>query len=93
MIQGVEQQSGEGVPAATKRLPKAVSAAAFYDINSLKRPRNDTPHPSNPGSSKKRQQTEPQLNPLHAPYRTFKTQQAAFKFLDKQACSRILRHV
>lgn len=93
MIHGVEQQGGEGVRAATKRLPKAVSAAAFYDINSLKRPRADTPDPSNPGSSKKRQQTEPQLNPLHAPYRTFKTQQAAFEFLDKQACSRILRHV
>lgn len=90
-----QQRESEGVPAAARRLPKAVTAAAFYDANSLKRPRAASPHGCNPESaSSKRQQATPQpLNPLHAPYRTFKTQQAAFDFLDQQLCACILRHV
>lgn len=82
---------------ATRRLPKAVTAAEFFDVNSLKRvrPQAESDQDSSSPPARLRQRHSLQaaaLNPLHAPYRTFKTQQAAFDFLDKQSCRRILRY-
>jgi hypothetical protein len=71
------------------RAPKKIAAANFHNIGSLKRVR------CNQGSHdpvRKRQQTLYNFNPLHAPFEAgFKTQQAAFAYLDKQSCSKILR--
>lgn len=67
--------------------PKKVPASAFYDATSLKRLRPDQEVPS----SSRPKRAAQLFNPLHAPFKTFKTQAAAFEFLDAQACSSILR--
>jgi len=70
-----------------QRLPSKVRAAAFYDLNSLKR------HQVTQECLPAKKPRPPSFNPLHCCFKTFKTQQAAFDFLDKQTCAPILRCV
>jgi hypothetical protein len=73
----------------SKTVPKKIKAANFHNIEPLKRVRADQ---GSHDPVRKRQQTLNNFNPLHAPFEAgFKTQQAAFAYLDKQSCSRILR--
>jgi hypothetical protein len=78
-------------PTTRQQAPRKVPAAAFYDEASLKRLRPPDQEVPRTSSRPKRQARQQQFNPLQAPYRTFKTQAAAFEFLDAQACSSILR--
>lgn len=82
------QQAGDQTHKSSTKVPKKITAADFHNIESLKRFRVDQ---GSRDPARKRQQTLT-FNPLHAPLEAgFKTQQAAFAYLDKQSCSSILR--